>query len=118
MGTYVCHKCGAPWESDKRQPGFKETCVRCGAYLHCCLNCRHHRPSAHNQCYIPNTEYISNRSGLNFCEEFEFGSGPHSDAAELRKHEQARAAFKKIFEDDEANERVPASFEDLFKDKA
>ena len=75
MDAHYCHKCNTPWENDKRSPGFKETCSGCGAYLHCCKNCRFHVPTAHNQCYIPDTEYVVNRAGLNFCEEFAFRDG-------------------------------------------
>lgn len=67
-----CHKCGAEWVSEKRQPGVTEYCDSCSAYLHSCLNCRFHDKYAPNQCRIPNTEGISDRAGANFCDEFEF----------------------------------------------
>ena len=113
MASYFCHKCNTPWESDKRQPGFKETCTGCDAYLHCCKNCRYHVPSAHNQCYIPNTEYVANRAGLNFCEEFEFGEGAAKPTANVQKQEAARNKLDALFgEEDEK----PVSFDDLFKE--
>ncbi len=114
MTSFLCHKCGASWESDKRQPGFKEICSECSAYLHCCRNCRFHTPSAHNQCYIPNTEYVADREKLNFCEEFEFREGaPQSDVNASRK-QQARDALDAVFGDDD--EKPPPSFDNLFKE--
>ncbi len=68
-----CHACGEPWEGfPGTQPGREESCEKCGAYLHCCLNCRHHSPTAHHECMSSTTEYVQNKEGKNFCEEFEF----------------------------------------------
>ena len=111
MVSFFCHKCSAPWEAVKRQPGFKETCTNCGVYLHCCKNCRFHTPSAHNQCYIPNTEYVTDRKGLNFCEEFEFRRGSLKSDTDTDK-QQARDTLDNLF----GNDNTPAeSFDDLFE---
>ena len=67
-----CHACGHPWVSEKKSPGVKEYCERCYAYLHCCRNCRFYNPAFHNECAIPNTEWVSDKTGANFCDEFEF----------------------------------------------
>ncbi len=111
-GTQNCHKCGMPWPGGKSQPGFKEICDGCGAYLHCCKNCRHHLPSAHNQCYIPNTEWVGDRIGLNFCEEFEF-----STTQEKRENSSTtKNAWDGLFsENAPPDEEKPGSFDDLFK---
>lgn len=75
---FVCHKCGAEWVSEQKRPHFKAYCEGCSAYLHCCKNCKYHDLSAPNQCYIPNTETVADRSKMNYCDEFEFreGGGP------------------------------------------
>lgn len=91
-----CHKCGAPWESSLRQPAVKEICGACHAYLHCCKNCRHHRPGLPNQCHIPNTEAVADRAGCNFCDDFEFRDTPEAVAPEVggsAAREAARALF-------------------------
>jgi len=111
MDAHYCHKCNTPWENDKRSPGFKETCSGCGAYLHCCKNCRFHVPTAHNQCYIPDTEYVVNRAGLNFCEEF----GIRDAAGESTRQKHARDAFAGLF-GEEDHEGSASSFDDLFKE--
>jgi hypothetical protein len=67
-----CHQCGREWISDRKRPGFKEYCEACSAYLHCCLNCRFHDRTAHNQCFIPTTDWVADKAGPNFCDDFEF----------------------------------------------
>ena len=125
----TCHKCHREWTSDKAQPGVKETCEGCGAYLHCCRNCRFFDPGAPNMCRVPNTETIVYRDHLNFCDEFMFRDTAvqQDDKAE---QEEARQAFdqlfgapptpearnaKDVFKDipDEDKPR-PTSFDDLF----
>jgi hypothetical protein len=110
-----CHKCGTEWVSEKRQPGFRDTCPQCTAYLHCCLNCRFHDPHAHNQCYIPNTEWVGDRRGGNFCEEFEFRDAVINGEIPEKKQEQARKVLEGLFGEDVVSSRKPKSLDDLFK---
>lgn len=114
----LCHRCGKEWGSDKREPGVKETCPGCNAYLHCCLNCRFYDKSKPNQCQVPNTEAVSDRAGCNFCDEFEFVLGKTAGAEEARARaahdalrdllgeddgegitDKGRDAFNKLFDD-------------------
>lgn len=74
---YACFHCKTPWESSLRQPAVKETCDQCGAYLHCCRNCRFHRKGYPNECYIPDTEKVADKTRANFCDEFEFQRAEH-----------------------------------------
>ena len=67
-----CHKCGHAWVSEKKMPAVKEYCETCSAYLHCCLNCRFYEPKLHNQCAIPTTDWVGDKAGANFCDEFDF----------------------------------------------
>ena len=83
-----CHACDTPWVSEKKQPAVKETCEKCDAYLHCCLNCRFYDPAKHNECAIPNTDWVGDKRAACFCDEFEFvdratqvGSDPERDRA-------------------------------------
>ncbi|MDZ4861122.1 MAG: hypothetical protein SGI88_19290 [Candidatus Hydrogenedentes bacterium] len=94
-----CHRCGAEWDSIKRVPGVKEFCAHCTSYLHCCLNCRHHNPAYHNQCAIPNTDWVGDKAGTNFCDEFEFriaGAANENTA----KAASARGAMDTLFGDE------------------
>jgi hypothetical protein len=79
-----CQSCGTQWDgSPGSQPGRNETCGKCGADLHCCLNCRLYDPSASNQCQSRTTEAVRDKDKRNFCDEFEFkeGSGRSSGGA-------------------------------------
>lgn len=68
----VCHRCKKEWVSEKKQPAVKDSCAHCDAYLHCCLNCRYHDRGLHNECKIPTTDWVGDRAGCNFCDEFDF----------------------------------------------
>lgn len=98
---YSCFNCQAPWESTLRQPAVKETCSRCGAYLHCCRNCRFHRKGYPNACYIPDTEKIADKARANFCDEFEFRSARTSAGASS----QAQDQLTELWGEDSGNPR-------------
>jgi hypothetical protein len=87
-----CHNCGTEWVSEKKVPGVKEFCEKCSGYLHCCLNCRHYNPAYHNQCAIPTTDWVGDKAGANFCDEFEF----KDTVAALRDAGEADAARKAL----------------------
>ncbi len=108
-----CHRCGAEWTGEKRQPGVKEYCEQCSAYLHCCMNCRFHRPHAHNECQVPNSEWVGDRKGGNFCGDFEF-LDMTLEGGEDEKNDKARDALAGLFGDDSGEEKKPAAFDDLF----
>jgi hypothetical protein len=91
-----CHKCGKEWVSEKRQPSFKDYCASCSAYLHCCINCRFRNPGKHNQCEIPTTEWVGDRAGANFCEDFEFAD-TEAQTGQVKTKEKARDAFDALF---------------------
>ena len=108
-----CHKCGEPWVSSKRQPAVKECCEACAAYLHCCFNCRHRNPSLHNQCAIPTTDWVGNRTGANFCDEFEFAETA-ADKQEANAHEVAQQAFDGLFGDGDTRDGRRMTLDSLF----
>jgi len=84
----ACHKCGRTREPGK--VGFRAVC-ECGAYLHCCLNCRHHDASSYHECRASaTTEYVSDKEKANLCEEFDFvrgrsGGGSTKSRADIEK---------------------------------
>lgn len=85
-----CHQCGKEWVSEKKQPGVKEFCDACAAYLHCCLNCRFYDPHAHNGCSIPTTDWVGDKAGPNFCDEFEFADSQTAVAQDTAQAEARR----------------------------
>jgi len=90
---HFCFNCQHPWESSLRQPAVKETCDGCGAYLHCCKNCRFHRQGYPNECYIPDTEKIADKRRANFCDEFEFRSPANESTAQTAENDPLGALF-------------------------
>jgi hypothetical protein len=85
----ACHRCGTAYDD---KVGFRDTCPKCLAYLHCCLNCRLYSPSASNHCLSRTTEPVSDTAAANFCEEFEFTvptrAGQQAAQAARRKFDQ------------------------------
>lgn len=85
-----CHQCKTPWISEKKEPAVKEYCEHCSAYLHCCLNCHFYDPTRHNECAIPTTDWVADKAGANFCDEFQF----REDAAQDGNGEEQQARKK------------------------
>ncbi len=75
--------------------GFRDDCERCHADLHCCRNCAHHDPGAHNECREANAEWVPDRERANRCDYFSPGAGGGGEVA--AKAEQARADLEALF---------------------
>ncbi|MFH1132265.1 MAG: hypothetical protein V1754_13085 [Pseudomonadota bacterium] len=73
--AYYCHKCRNELEFIVKvgiKVGRADTCIHCTANLHACKNCRFYDPGLHNQCRIPDADFIRDREEANFCAQFEF----------------------------------------------
>jgi hypothetical protein len=67
-----CHACKEAWDgAPGSQPGQAEICVKCGADLHCCLNCSLFDHSSYI-CTSRTTEPVKDKEKRNFCDEFTF----------------------------------------------
>lgn len=84
----VCHSCG----NEVKIEGYvsrHDECPRCGADIHCCLNCLHYDPSAHNRCREPQAEWVTDREKANFCDFFtpnkQTSAGKTAPASDTRK---------------------------------
>ena len=66
-----CWKCGTELTSPYlgKMP-FRASCDACGSSLHCCNNCIYYKPGLPNDCQVPNTEYVRDRTASNLCEDF------------------------------------------------
>jgi hypothetical protein len=94
----LCHACQAPWEgSPGSPPGKAETCVSCGADVHCCLNCRLYDPSAHNECRSRTTERVRDKDRRNHCDEFMFREGGGAPGASRGPKGDLDEKWKKLF---------------------
>jgi len=73
--AYYCFKCRNEIEFIVKvgiKVGRYDTCAHCAADLHACKNCRFYNPSLHNQCRIPEADFIRDREITNFCTHFDF----------------------------------------------
>ncbi|MEK7792984.1 MAG: hypothetical protein AAB353_00565 [Candidatus Hydrogenedentota bacterium] len=109
-----CHHCRIEWISDQARPGFKETCSSCGAYLHCCKNCRFHQPRTHNECSIPTTEWVADRRKANYCGDFQFADSEIS--TKTAGESAALSPLEELFGGKlrDAGESGPKDFDSLF----
>lgn len=108
-----CWNCGTELDLPNKIT-FRATCDKCSFYLHCCKNCRNYKPGLPNDCAIPGTEYIADRTANNFCEDFELlGIGPTTKA-------DPKNAERLLFGDNELPQNAPESpknrFDSLFSD--
>ena len=90
-----CHACQSeiPIASGESL-GFRDSCDRCGADLHVCLNCTHYAPSVYNECREPNAERILDRDRANRCDYFR----PHtSGGGEEDSREEALSNLERLF---------------------
>ena len=89
-----CHSCSGEFKIE----GFisrTDECPHCSADMHCCLNCTHYDPSAHNRCREPQSEWVSDREKANFCDFFtpnQMAGGPKTSSSE-----NSRTAFDSLF---------------------
>jgi hypothetical protein len=105
-----CWKCGAdlPEPSWGKIP-FRATCDACGAALHCCKNCRFYKPGLPNDCAVPGTDFIPDRTATNFCEEFKLlGLGPE-------KKKDPSEASRRLFGEEDKEPKKPEDPTDKFK---
>ena len=75
----LCHRCQADIGQLERV-GRRDTCLKCGADLHCCRNCRFYAPGHHNDCFETQAERQVDKSAGNFCEFFSFRAGSTGDS--------------------------------------
>ena len=88
LKCYMCHA-----DLGVEVIGFRTLCDKCLACQHCCMNCRHHDRTKPNECRIPDTDFISDRSANNFCDEFkmkEEGRSPPSSLSREAAIERAK----------------------------
>lgn len=75
--------------------GFRDTCPKCAADLHTCIQCRHHDAAAYNGCREPSAERVSDAERANRCEWF--GPRTHSAGGDPREKAKARSRLDDLF---------------------
>ena len=83
-----CTGCGTDVEiASGERIGFRDTCPKCAADLHACIQCRHHDPAAYNSCREPAAERVSDAERANRCEWF----APRTGSADGDNREETEA---------------------------
>ena len=104
---YKCWKCGNELDLSAKV-SFRAICAKCSSWQHCCRNCKNYQPGLPNDCKIPGTDFIADREGANFCEEFQIlGVGPSAK-------KDPNEVSKRLFGDDQPK-KPKNPFDDLFK---
>lgn len=74
-----CAHCGAlQTELPLGKLPFRAACEKCGSPLHTCTHCRYYKPGQANDCLVPGTDPVRDRTAMNFCEEFALNPLPPS----------------------------------------
>ncbi len=95
MGERRCYRCGTDIDALERV-GRRDTCLSCGAELHCCRNCEFYDPGRHNDCREPQAERQVDKERGNFCEYFSVRSAGAADVG-ARTSGDARAKLEGLF---------------------
>lgn len=81
-----CHACRSEIQlASGESVGYRESCTRCAADLHVCLNCAHHDPSAYNECRESSAERVLDRDRANRCDYFRPGTGSEAASDERKR---------------------------------
>jgi hypothetical protein len=96
--TRHCFKCGTEWIFH-RHPGRIETCERCGADLHACLNCVHYDKTVAYHCRERRAEEVADKDRANYCEFFEMAKRVWSGVGANAREDAAREKLKKLLGD-------------------
>jgi hypothetical protein len=100
--AYYCHKCRNQIEFVIKvgiKVGRNDTCVHCAADIHVCKNCRFYNPSLHNQCRIPEADFIRDREAANFCPHFDIldrDAAPEQDDSVTKARAKLDNLFKNL----------------------
>jgi hypothetical protein len=92
-----CHRCGEPWR-DKGSPGRREDCLKCGAALHVCANCRFFDAKALEWCRETQARMDKPLAvdSANVCDWFVFAD-PDEEHLDAEKSKSARLAIEALF---------------------
>ena len=76
-----CWKCQKSLGKAPKKLFFRAECDFCSAWLHVCKNCKHYSPGKHNDCEIPEADFIRDRESCNYCDYFQLKSEEKSNEA-------------------------------------
>jgi hypothetical protein len=89
----LCHRCGTDIGALERI-GRRDSCLKCGNDLHCCLNCRFYAFGHHNDCLENQALRQVDKVAGNFCEYFSFRA---DQAGKTSPGKDARSKLDALF---------------------
>ena len=92
-----CAFCGKEFDSQGKVHR-RDTCPNCGGDLHSCLQCEFYSEYAHNKCKEPESEWVSDRVKVNFCDFFRFRGGRETGR---ERSDEARRKLEELFKGDD-----------------
>lgn len=95
---------------------FRAECDKCGVALHCCRNCKYYHVGKPNDCEMPGTDFIADRSKANLCEEFRLRN-PRSTSVDLTVHDIEKRLFLGASSNNSLKTTPKDKFNSLFKDE-
>ncbi len=104
-----CWHCKKELQELPAKMPFRALCDHCSAWLHSCKNCVYYQPGLPNDCKVPGTEYVPDREGANFCEEFKQAT------IEAKEDNSLSDAAKKLFGEDDIPKKK--DFNSLFEEE-
>ena len=91
-----CFACGLATQlASGERVGFRDTCESCEADLHVCRNCRHHDPSAYNECRESSAERVGASDRARRCDYFSPASGKSADEGAAQTRDALENLFRK-----------------------
>jgi hypothetical protein len=93
-----CRVCGAPWE-EKHEPGKNESCMRCGADMHACRNCRLFDPLKARQCASMTADPPSDKESANDCDEFQLADREDPVSSKDDRKKELDEKWKGLFKE-------------------
>lgn len=69
-----CFNCGKDTGVEGR-PGRGEACLKCGADVKVCLNCKFYDQHIYNECREPSADRVLEKNRSNYCDYFDWRTG-------------------------------------------
>ncbi len=88
-----CMRCGTLQEEGLGKISFRAECTKCSASLHSCIHCKYYQLGLPNDCRVPGTERVVDKTASNFCEEF----APSCKKPEVHNKQEAKKRFEDLF---------------------
>ena len=85
-----CYRCTNEIDTSVKITRQQE-CLKCNAYLHCCLNCTFYSADVYHQCREPQAEFVNDKTYANYCEYF-----MPADTRRSSQKERSTEARKKL----------------------